>query len=1122
MKLELAVKNAVLDDPELQKNLKQINPKFGDFVIRVAGEAWGLPLIDQKTKALITIAIDVVNQDHRGPGNPFAAHVNMALKQGATRDEIEELLLFLCVYAGFNKVAPCFAALNQIFDKVNYIPRTAAMVSALEKSNQADYSARDRKGKVAFYVLLWKRESISLELFDNYWKDVHGPVCARLPGQYQYWQFHVAHNEGGLWPEIAGLDYRWDAEDNFDGIAELTFESESDRNTWFKASAILMDDEHNLFRKAIGYNTNPGNSITYVDRIPTGDPNGEVGAIKFHVLVKKANGTSNEAFRRYLSETFAPKVSSSDAVLKLRLHLFEEVDNSRPDAAGVSHYEPEAKQYQAAFEIAFANHLEREKFFASWEYAAATQDAARYIKQIQPFPERTAYTFVYNSQITLAGQRSSKVASLIQSVGATNQLKEDIVSLMNGQVASLNNNVGAINQQKEDLVSLMSNPVNGSSSSLGHYLQGLQHVGITVNDMSKALEFYIDVLGGKIAIGGDGFVGEDLHNLLFQKEELEAWKQGLNPKTIGVPNIRDGSQEALDVRFISFGNTCVELIHFRDAKLNSQAPNCIGKIPSGIGYVNAPHLSFYVKDDVDINDFAKMLEDECQKRGLTNVVANRIIHIDSETARRNAPLKYAKVDFIADFDGWSLFYCKGPNGEQLEFNQVRRKAKERFSIAQREYNQANGTNYWFYNNSAPTTSAISANTNHRLYGTYSSTINAPVEKIWQVWTDQAFTDKFPILERYSDGVLRQVKMPGMEMTQRVSIDRQAGSLTINLVDHPLFTGRFINYLFPPQEPGALPIVTFIIDLQPVSESALQHKDAQGFIETAKPENIRLAVEQLKQSVENLTNKEDKTMTQSISRPGTKSEIVRRMFEAGESMNVENFVKFYTEDAHYQFSNFPVAYGPQGIRESSTDFLNTVAQCYHHIKNMWEQGDTVICEMEVTYIRHDGKVFRLPCCDTIIFKGDKVQELRIYMDISPVFQTEKVQPPAAKATASNGSLLTIIGKMYEALHAENWDEFMSFFTPNLLYKVGANDPVIGPEACRDFLVNIYKVLKLTTHNARGTWEIGNTVILEMDANYVNKVDKRFIQVPCTDIYRFDGDRIYEWRVYPDPSQLNLKF
>ena len=206
--------------------------------------------------------------------------------------------------------------------------------------SQTDYAIRDQKGKAVFYVLLWKRKGIKLELFDDYWRDVHGPVCARLPGQYQYWQLHVAHNEGGIWPSVNGVNYTCPEEDQFDGIAELTFFTEADRQTWFEAAAILMDDEHNLFSKAIGYNTSPGNSITYVDGIPTGDPNGELGILKFHVLVKKADTVSVQQFRQYMTNSFAPAVVESDSVLKFRLHLFEEVDNSRPDAAGVSHYEP--------------------------------------------------------------------------------------------------------------------------------------------------------------------------------------------------------------------------------------------------------------------------------------------------------------------------------------------------------------------------------------------------------------------------------------------------------------------------------------------------------------------------------------------------------------------------------------------------------------------------------------------------------------------------------------------------------------------------------------------------------------------------------------------------------------
>ena len=1103
-------KNAVLDDKELQAALKSINPKFGDFVTRVAGEAWGLPLIDQKTKALVAIAVDIANQNHKGSGNPFAAHVNMALKQGATPAEIEEVLLFMCVYAGFNKVAGCFGTLNEIFQQSG-----VEVISAATKK-KVDYSTRDRQGKLAFYVLLWKRKGISLELFDEYWRNVHGPVCARLPGQHQYWQFHLSHNQGGLWPAVKGIDYTCPAEDQFDGIAELTFETEADRETWFKSAAILMDDEHNIFSKAIGYNTNPGNSTTYIDYIETGDPNGKAGVVKFHVMVKKADGVSIKAFRKYMTDSFAPAVVKSDSVLKFRLHLFEEVDNSRPDAAGVSHTEPPEKQYQAAFEIAFSNSLEMETFFTSKEYAAATKNQAKYIKQLFPFPERTAYTFVYDGKMTLAGQRSSKVADLIVNIGATNQLKEDIVSLMNGK--------------------------QNGKSGLGHYLQGVQHFGITVYDMAKAMEFYTEVLGGKVALSGDGFVGEVLHNTLFQKEDIEALKLGINPKTLGVANVRDGSEEALDVRFVSFGNTVVELIHFRDAKLNPNAPNVFEKVPSTVGFANVPHISFYVKDDVDLNLFAKILEEECQKRGFTEIVCNRVIHVNSEQERKKVALKYYANKFWNDqeyfvegysdiwagndFEGWSLFYCKGPNGEQLEFNQVTRKAKENFTRAEEEYNKANGTNYRFLSSQKENT-----NTN-RLYGTFSTPINATVETVWDVLLDKMqnpapyipyVVEEFKILERYDNGILREIKTPAMHMKEKVTVDKQAGKITFTLVDHPLFTGELSNQVTPAPSgnSGVLPIVTYTMDVKPTSDKALEEADAQWFIEASQPEKVKQAVYHLKGLIEGNNTKEKKPMTQTQIVPvtGTKSEIVRRMFQAGESMNVDNFVKFYTDDALYQFSNFPVAYGPQGIKDSSTAFLETVAKVYHHIKNMWEEGNTVICEMEVTYIRHDGKVFTLPCCDTIIFKGDKVQELRIYMDITPVFAKDSTEQTAVTSEKSSGSLLKRVEQMIEVLTAEKWDEFLPFFSENLLYKVGANDPVVGPEACRDFLASIYKHVKPTTHNLRGTWEIGNVVIVEMDANYVHVDDHRFVQVPCTDVYRFDGDLIREWRVYPDPSAMN---
>jgi len=109
--------NAVLDDPGLQVALSGINPAFGDLCTRVAGEVWGKPLIDQATKTLITIVIDVVNQG-LVPESPYEAHIRMALKQGVSFEQIEELLLFTCAYAGFNKLAPAFGRLNEIRQRI--------------------------------------------------------------------------------------------------------------------------------------------------------------------------------------------------------------------------------------------------------------------------------------------------------------------------------------------------------------------------------------------------------------------------------------------------------------------------------------------------------------------------------------------------------------------------------------------------------------------------------------------------------------------------------------------------------------------------------------------------------------------------------------------------------------------------------------------------------------------------------------------------------------------------------------------------------------------------------------------------------------------------------------------
>jgi hypothetical protein len=115
---------------------------------------------------------------------------------------------------------------------------------------------------------------------------------------------------------------------------------------------------------------------------------------------------------------------------------------------------------------------------------------------------------------------------------------------------------------------LAQNPDNTSSgavtgsrndAALGARLQGVQHFGLTVQNMDRAFEFYTEVLGGTEIMRDGDFQGERIHNTLLTDQEIEARKRRVNPRTMGIPDLRGGAQR-LDVRFIQFDNVVIELL----------------------------------------------------------------------------------------------------------------------------------------------------------------------------------------------------------------------------------------------------------------------------------------------------------------------------------------------------------------------------------------------------------------------------------------------------------------------------------------------------------------------------------------------------------------------------------
>ena len=226
----------------------------------------------------------------------------------------------------------------------------------------------------------------------------------------------------------------------------------------------------------------------------------------------------------------------------------------------------------------------------------------------------------------------------------------------------------------------------GDSRPIGQRLQGIQHVGLTVQDMDRAFEFYTEVLGGTEVMRDGDFQGEAIHNTLLTDEEIVAQAKQVNPRTIGVPDLRGGSQR-LDVRFVQFDNIVVELLQYREAD-HQGGGFAEPREHMSPAYPRSMHFCFYIRDDVDFNEFIRDLEAESARRGMTQVRANRVVTVTSEEERRRTPASANTLRILEGAsNGWSIIYCKGPEGEQLEFVQVLDPVKQTFSNAQRSRRQ---------------------------------------------------------------------------------------------------------------------------------------------------------------------------------------------------------------------------------------------------------------------------------------------------------------------------------------------------------------------------------------------------------------------------------------------------
>ena len=296
-----------------------------------------------------------------------------------------------------------------------------------------DYSSRDDTIKINTYTTVLKRDHTPHEIFATYWRDVHGPLCSRIPGLGWYVQNHFSREQDAhLWPLAEGV--KPFADYVLDGGVEIGFESSQDQADFQEACPLLFADEQNMFAATVAYDL-PRGSKTWVDRIAESKTNGDDGLDRMHVHLGAAH-SDEKAFARYI-ETFAEAIQKDPAVLKLRTHLPTAYDNAdpAPPAPNVGHSVAPERSLIAVLELAFESPLSRRAFHASETFTEASQDQADHVAFATAFAVSGVYVYVRDKQLTHAGLRGSRAAQLITTLGALNQVEPAVDHLFRtGQV----------------------------------------------------------------------------------------------------------------------------------------------------------------------------------------------------------------------------------------------------------------------------------------------------------------------------------------------------------------------------------------------------------------------------------------------------------------------------------------------------------------------------------------------------------------------------------------------------------------------------------------------------------------------------------------------------------------
>lgn len=115
------------------------------------------------------------------------------------------------------------------------------------------------------------------------------------------------------------------------------------------------------------------------------------------------------------------------------------------------------------------------------------------------------------------------------------------------------------------------------------------------------------------------------------------------------------------------------------------------------------------------------------------------------------------------------------------------------------------------------------------------------------------------------------------------------------------------------------------------------------------------------------------------------------------------------------------------------------------------------------------------------------------------------------------LIDRVRNVFAAADQMQTDKWVAYFTDDARFRFGNADPVFGRDAIRKAMAQFFSTIKSMHHDFAGIYEQDNIVIAEADVTFT-RLDGKVVRIPATTIFRMQGDRVQDFRLYMDAAPI----